>query len=88
VIYSFNLISWDEENAQLEDFLAFSIHEKVLLKQKSRNLWLKEGDNNSKVFFASMMQRSAQNKINHLQLEDGFIIIKEDALRNAIISYY
>ncbi|KAL3730766.1 hypothetical protein ACJRO7_027749 [Eucalyptus globulus] len=74
-----------KEKTQLEDFLAPSKHEEVLLKHKSRNLWLKEANNNSKVF---MMRRSAQNRINHLQLKEGSIITKEGALRNAIILYY
>ncbi|XP_030471824.2 uncharacterized protein LOC115689808 [Syzygium oleosum] len=59
VIDPFNPITRAEEKAQLEELLVLSRHEEVLLKQKSRNLWLKECDNNSKVFFASMMRRSA-----------------------------
>ncbi|XP_056172129.1 uncharacterized protein LOC130139353 [Syzygium oleosum] len=48
VIDPFNPITRAEEKAQLEELLVLSRHEEVLLKQKSRNLWLKEGDNNSK----------------------------------------
>ncbi|XP_056162312.1 uncharacterized protein LOC115663491 [Syzygium oleosum] len=88
VIDPFDAISRAEEKAHLEEFLALSKHEEILLKQKSRNLWLKEGDNNSKVFFASMMRRSAQNRINHLILEDGSVISEEGALKNTILSYY
>lgn len=56
----YNSVTQVEEKAQLKKLITLSKHEEfLLLKQKSRNLWLKEGDNNGKIFFTSMMRRSA-----------------------------
>ena len=41
------------------------------MKQKSRELWLKEGDRNSKFFHASTLIRRRRNNILEIKLENG-----------------
>ncbi|KAK1300235.1 hypothetical protein QJS10_CPB13g01231 [Acorus calamus] len=59
------------ESSAKEDYLQALRREEVLLRQKSRQLWLREGDKNSKFFYASLKSRAAFNTIRKVQLEDG-----------------
>ena len=53
--------------------------EELRLKQKSHELWLKEGDRNSKFFYASTLIRRRNNNISEIKLENGERIYgKED----------
>ncbi|KAF3442021.1 hypothetical protein FNV43_RR15937 [Rhamnella rubrinervis] len=44
-----------------------------ILRQKSRELWLREGDQNTKFFHASLVVRKRQNRILTIKTEKGWI---------------
>ena len=65
-----------KENLELEATLSLELDDWLLkdelrLKQKSRELWLKEGDQNSRFFHLSILVRRRRNRIEEIKLEDG-----------------
>lgn len=56
---------------------------KQIFKQKSRELWLRDGDNNSCFFFANTLVRRRQNRNLAIQGQHRWIIDKKD-----IASYF
>ena len=61
---------------ELEEWQA---KEDIKWKQKSGELWLKEGDHNSKFFHASTIIRRRKNNSAEIKLENGnYIYEKED----------
>ncbi len=65
-----------QENLALETSLSAELNEwlereELKWRQKSRELWLKEGDRNSKFFHLSTIVRRRRNQITEIQLEDG-----------------
>ena len=64
------------DNGRIEEELEVELSEwlartEVLWKQKSRELWLKEGDRNTKFFHLSTIIRRRQNHIDAIKSEDG-----------------
>ena len=63
--------------------------EESFARQKSRALWMKEGDKNSKYFHGCMKDRINSNKILSLELEDGSNkIFKPAEIHSAAISHF
>ena len=60
---------------ELEEWQA---REDIKWKQKSRELWLKEGDHNSKFFHASTIIRRRKNNIAEIKLENGNYIYEKE----------
>ena len=58
----------EELQVELSKWLART---EVLWKQKSRELWLKEGDRNTKIFHLSTIIRRRRNHIDAIKYEDG-----------------
>ncbi|XP_057949959.1 uncharacterized protein LOC131144973 [Malania oleifera] len=78
-----------EERNIMDSLINNSRHEEILLKQKSRNLWLKEGDSNSRIFFKSLMKRRALNSIRSIYNETGVLLLEEEELiRDHIVEFY
>ena len=73
-----------QENIKIEAALHLELNEwlereELKWKQKSRDLWLKEGDRNSKFFHASTLVRRRRNFIIEIQLNNGqWIHSRED----------
>uniref|UniRef100_A0A2N9EJD0 DUF4283 domain-containing protein n=1 Tax=Fagus sylvatica TaxID=28930 RepID=A0A2N9EJD0_FAGSY len=64
------------ENLELEASLCLELEEwlgkeEIKWKKKSRELWLREGDHNSRFFHLSTIIRRRSNRINEIKLEDG-----------------
>ena len=65
-----------KENLEIEVALCLELEEwmekeELKWKQKSRELWLREGDRNSKFFHLSTVIRKRNNRINEIKLDDG-----------------
>ena len=60
-----------EEASLMMELEEWQTREEIRLKQKSRELWLKEGDRNSKFFHASTLIRRRRNNISEIKLENG-----------------
>ena len=64
------------ENLELEAALSLELDDWLLkdelrLTQKSRELWLKEGDRNSRFFHLFTLVRRRRNRTEEIKLEDG-----------------
>ena len=66
-------------NLELDDWLE---REDLKWKQKSRELWAKEGDRNTRFFHLSTLVRRRRNHINEIKLEDGSWINTREEIQN------
>lgn len=57
-------------------------------KQRSKQHWLKEGDQNSKFFHAAAKNRRAVNQIRQLKNADGALVDWNSGLEEVMISYF
>ena len=62
--------------------------EEMFWRQKSRILWLRKGDRNSKYFHALVKQRRARNRITQLLDENGNMVEDEEGLVAIATSYF
>lgn len=62
--------------------------EEVLTKQRSRVLWLKEGDRNTEFFHAKMKEISCINKIKSLRKPDGTVVTELSELETLAMNFY
>ncbi|XP_013614584.1 PREDICTED: uncharacterized protein LOC106320769 [Brassica oleracea var. oleracea] len=62
--------------------------EELFWRQKSRVLWLRKGDTNSKYFHALVKQRRARNRITQLLDENGNVVEDEEELVAIATSYF
>ncbi|XP_062099802.1 uncharacterized protein LOC133805647 [Humulus lupulus] len=60
----------------------------VFWKQRSKQVWLREGDQNSKYFHASARARRRSNRIISLCNEQGMSIGWADGLQDLIVDYF
>ena len=66
-------------NLELDDWLE---REDLKWKQKSREIWVEEGDKNTRFFHLSILVRRRRNRINDLKLEDGSWINTKEEIQN------
>lgn len=62
--------------------------QKVFWKQRSKQLWLKEGDCNSKFFHNSAKARRKSNQIRSLMDDEGNRVDWETGLKEVMINYF
>ncbi|XP_060959342.1 uncharacterized protein LOC115704505 [Cannabis sativa] len=60
----------------------------VFWRQRSKQLWLQEGDKNSKFFHAMASSRRRMNAIDKLQCEDGSWVDWDSGLFDVMCSYF
>lgn len=71
--------------AERQDIL---LQEELLWLQKSCNVWLQQGDENTKKFHTSTIVKRRQNKLEALMEEKGSWIEDKEQLKDLAISYY
>ncbi|KAG7543067.1 Reverse transcriptase domain [Arabidopsis thaliana x Arabidopsis arenosa] len=88
-------LAQNDENVSAEDLLAIKWQlcgayrdEDTFWKQKSRALWYKEGDLNTKYFHATTKQRRARNRIIGLLDENGCWIDKDSGIESLAVNYF
>ena len=66
--YDLSVKHFREENKKLIEVLT---HQEVFWQQRSKQLWLTEGDQNNKLFLASAKARRKSNQVKTLTDEEG-----------------
>ncbi|XP_026399704.1 uncharacterized protein LOC113295588 [Papaver somniferum] len=64
------------------------MRQSIMLKQKSRNKWLKEGASNTSFFHANIHTLRSSNMISELVDDDGNVISNCDQIRDYTVSYF
>lgn len=64
------------------------IRSEVLWRQKSRELWLKLGDKNSKFFHLSTIIHRRNNNVNAIKKDDGTWIYESNQIRKLFQDYF
>ena len=82
-----------KENLEIEASLCLELNEwlekeELKWKQKSRELWLKEGDRNSKFFHLFTLSRRRSNRINEITLEDGSWLYGRDSIGDYFTNHF
>ena len=82
-----------EENIKMEAALNLELNEwlereELKWKQKSRELWLKEGDQNSKFFHLSTLVRRRCNSIVEIKLDNAEWIHSRDEIERYFIAQF
>jgi hypothetical protein len=62
--------------------------EEIMMKQRSRMDWLKEGDRNTAFFHARARERAQINRITALRREDGTVVTKQEDLETEAMEFY
>jgi hypothetical protein len=77
-----------EEKSLMAKISELMSREESLEKQRSRALWLKDGDRNTSFFHAKAKERAQRNKIKLLRRGDGSIITSQEGLEYEAIGFY
>lgn len=76
-----------EENETLKKYHEIITKEETFWKQRSRCIWLKEGDRNTRFFHISMIKHKVANRITKLAVDNGELV-KEEEIRNEAKRYF
>lgn len=81
-------VTAEEELALKWQLCAALREDEIFWKQKSRALWLREGDRNTKFFHATTKQRRAQNRITSIKDRHGATIQTEEGIVHVAVHYF
>jgi hypothetical protein len=62
--------------------------EEIMMKQRSRLDWLKEGDRNTSFFHSKARERAQVNRISALRKEDGTIMTSQEGMEMEAMEFY
>ncbi|KAK1309484.1 hypothetical protein QJS10_CPA09g01046 [Acorus calamus] len=69
-------------------YLSLLSQEEKFARQKSRQLWLIDGDSNTKFFYNSIKSRSVVNSISRLRRVDDSICSDPEEIKSLLVQYY
>ncbi|XP_026459129.1 uncharacterized protein LOC113359763 [Papaver somniferum] len=91
------LISYDnpqDENALFDlvmaqnDLNSREVQHSIMMKQKSRIQWVKEGSANTNFFHTSIKIRQTQNMICELEDDEGNVIADQDRIADILVEFF
>ncbi|KAK4384072.1 hypothetical protein Sango_3094400 [Sesamum angolense] len=62
--------------------------EQVMLQQRAKIQWLKEGDQCSRIFFRKVAMRRASKRVFQIKNEDGHTLTTQEDVVNEFVSFY
>ena len=74
----------EEEDSKLIELHDIITKEETYWWQRSRKVFLKEGDKNTKYFYQTTMKHRMENKISRSKVNEAFTEEEEDLKREAI----
>lgn len=80
--------STDWFNKVKRELTGLLVKEELMWKQRSRALWLQEGDKNSKFFHSRATHRYRRNKIVEIKNSEGVVCSDKESISNTFIDYY
>ncbi|KAM6568954.1 hypothetical protein CsatB_016939 [Cannabis sativa] len=80
-----SLENYKSASAKLQDIL---LQKEIFWKQRSKQLWLQEGDSNSKYFHATATARRRRNSIQKLQNSAGTWVDWQGGLSSVVEDYF
>lgn len=66
-----NLKFIDEEKQAMQAYIQAKLDHRLMLQQKAKLSWLKEGDSNSQIFYQSIKKRQIHNNIHAIADRHG-----------------
>ena len=76
------------EHILMQELMQHKKKEEIVWQQKSRKLWLKEGDQNTRFFDKSTIQNHQHNWISQLKSSIGHVIEKKSDLEQQLVHFY
>lgn len=83
-----NLAKLKEEAEVRKYYNECLLQKQILLRQKSRVDWLKEGDRNTKFFHLQTLNRRSRNRLSQLRLDDGSTVYGQQNIQNETVAYF
>jgi hypothetical protein len=77
-----------EEKDLLKCISELLAREEVMMRQRSRIQWLKEGDRNTAYFHARCKERARQNRISIIKTEDGKVCNTQKEIEDVAVNFY
>ncbi|WKA10977.1 hypothetical protein VitviT2T_028516 [Vitis vinifera] len=82
-----NMEECEARNGARESYKSWVMRKEIFLRQKSRELWLKEGDNNTRFFHGMANAHSRRNWMSKLKV-NGCWHLEENNLKNSVVGAF